>query len=301
MTVPTFTLPKSKSAYSMLSPEFQALVDTATEAVKDKPWAAVYFAVDDFYQMMHPSLGGVTSSDAGIESVDANFRTMVAALLEHLGADAVPCSDPFQASVFNNSAFKDYRRLARQYLKSAGGGKAVEAQMKVWGEEHREELDSFTMFLRGKEINGDGPKSLDAILDEWIETVRKIFDAQGVVPHIAVGLYEDGSGLGFIRSQLRSDARHIKFRKMVTQQFEERYLTKFVYTCAVWVAPRSSVRPRESDKRREAICVTVSEDGKAIGVAIPIERDWKSGKSTLGKTEKANRAMVAQSSLKPGF
>ena len=294
MTTPKFTLPKGKFAYATLPLELRALIDGAVEAVKDKPWIAVYNTVKDFHGMAMASLGQDTPTDSEIETLDGNLKLMVTALLERLGANVKRCSDPFQAVVFNSSARKDHRRLARRYFKRAGGGEAVSAQMEAWAKEHSDELESFDtgMAAHGSEFEGDGPKSLEATLDEWIEKACERFDADGEVHPLAVGLGEDGSGLMLTTRPFGSDAKKQAFREMSTNQFDERGLTRIVSVGEAWLGPVGPVQPSKSNERREVICVAVSEAGETMVAMIPIERDWRSGRGILGEPEKADNARI---------
>jgi hypothetical protein len=248
----------------------------------------------NFREMMMASLGIDTPTDSKIETADGNLRLMVAALLERLGTKVPSCSDPFQATVFNNSARKDHRRLARRYCKKAGGKEAVSAQMEAWAKEHSDELESVDtgMMIRGAEIEGDGPKSLDATLDEWIEKARETYQADGEVHPLAVGLDKDGSGLMFATQPFGSDAKKQAFRDFTTRLFNERGLTRIVSVREAWVSPIGLVQPSKSDERREAIFVAVFEEGETEMAFVEIERDWESGRGILGKTEKADHAVV---------
>ena len=293
MTTTKFTLPKNKSAYAMFPSEMRALIDGAVEAVREKPWAAVYHVVMDFRDMGKDSFRPAPT-DEHIETINRTCRLMVTALLERLGTKAKPCSDSFQATVFMNSARKDHRRFAHRYCKKAGGEEAVSAKMEAWAKEHRDELETLDtgVMIRCGKIAGDGPKSLDATLDEWTEKARERFDTEGEVHPLAVGLDNDGSGLMLTTKPFDSVAKKRAFRQMAEQQFNECGLTRIVSVGEVWIGPGGPVRPCKSNERREAIWVAVSEGGKTVAATIPIERDMETGRGILGEAEKAGHAEV---------
>ncbi len=161
--------------------------------------------------------------------------------------------------------------------------------MAAWANEHSDELESLQtgLMIRYGKIEGDGPKPLQETLDEWIEKTRNMFNGEGKVDPLAVGLDFDGSGMLCTTDPFTSAAKKQAFRIMTGQQFDDRGFTRIVSVGEIWTAPTGTVRPSESDQRREAIRVIVTEGEEEIAATIPIERDWESGKGILGKTEMA--------------
>ena len=61
---------------------------------------------------------------------------------------------------------------------------------------------------------------------------------------------------------------------------------KIIRVSEVWVGPLGGGAPSKSEARTEAIVVMASDSENQIMARIPIERDWSTGKATLGATEK---------------
>ena len=98
-------LSKDDFAVPLVPATFAPLIDKAVEHAQGRPWIVTYWATQAFHEILDTILNeGPPPSEKEIAGVGAHFRLMITALLERLGADPLVCSDPFQATVYSNSA-----------------------------------------------------------------------------------------------------------------------------------------------------------------------------------------------------
>ena len=138
-------------AYEILSDSNRVVVDYVAENVKGKPWVAVFAAVKDAEAKFQHNLDSILDSTGGslnpterqaaAEDHARNFAIFIAALLERIGANSFKVDDPFQATLYINSARPEFWEAAKPYILSIGGMDKLSDAMKAWVIKHPEEKD----------------------------------------------------------------------------------------------------------------------------------------------------------------
>ncbi len=283
-----------------MPPELRDIIKTSAEGAKGAPWIVAYNTVDNFHSMLQSSVD--SAAEAGVEDVaerdrilaDGNrfLKAMVTALLECMDASPRNCSDPFQAAVYKDSDRKDFRKAAKRYLAKIGGPEAAARAMQKWAVKNPEAAKNARLasglVIEGATTPSDGPPAnLEKMLDDWTRMAREHFGANGEIEPLAVGQLPDGSQV-----ILRTRSHHSKegaraFRELANDHLNGLGALKICFIAEVWIGDGDSGIPAsQSESRREALYVSVTDGDTMRGTASFIDRDWKTGKPTLSAPEK---------------
>lgn len=146
------TIPKGQRAMDLLPPDVRPLIASIADEARGGPWIKAYHAARDLAKF------ATSVGEGDFTLTDIARRIMITALLQGLKADPGKCTDPFQSSVYANSARKDFRRSARLYVNKIGGPAAVEAEMTEWVQAHKDEAQQWgedRMVISGGENDED--------------------------------------------------------------------------------------------------------------------------------------------------
>ncbi len=280
-----------RSAYKLLPPQLQPLVDTAAERVRDHAWYFAFSASQDFKRVFETSFEGmIDPAKDEMEEAESLYRLMVAALIEKLDGPDKSCTEAHQTALYLRSARQDHQKAAALYEKKAGGPSAVQAEMDEWAKANAEEIGQVagTFSVRTAKYAGNGPLSLEEILDFWTARTTDDF-AKGDPPaHFAVGLDGDGSGMMFKSDGFEGIAEKQAFDELVNHQCTEQGLDRQVRIDAAWIA-KPGIDPEQAegpDAHDEIFLVKVIEGETMIANILRIDPGQEGGTPILGPPER---------------
>ena len=143
------------------------------------------------------------------------------------------------------------------------------------------------------------PKTLDDLLEQCLSDAKAEFEKHGNVPISVVGIRRDGTGVIFEPKNIGSPEAKTAFKDIVLAQCRAGGLVRRAFVSEVWLAPDDHIRPSQSDRRKEAISVSVVDGGEARYAIVGIERNWETGKVTFLPTEYAESALEAHPLMQP--
>lgn len=284
--------PAGKQAFPTLPDQVKEIVAQAGEDCVS--WHAAYLVAEDFKNMAMASATSGPLTKEEYASHRSLFGAMVAALIERMNGAPKNCTNPFQAALYNVSIRKDHLQAGKRYRQKAGGDDGHLAEMRQWVKDHPDKAARGTggIALYATEYEGAGPQTMEETLEVWTRRAIEEFNTKGEIRPMAIGLRPDGSGVIFTNPGFRSEREINNFEQAAYAQFDELGCGRIVRLNEAWATESEdhTVSPSQSDDRKEIVFVTVSEDGSTIANVMPVERDWKTGRATLGPPDLTGEA-----------
>ena len=268
------------------------MIEAAAQQAKWQPWIVAFWATEDIAGMIRETIGS-SQDQRGDSDFMVALGDAVDLLLERMGAQPSPCDNPFQAGVYHCARNKKFLRASRCYTQENGGPEAVAKAMNDWAEANRDKLETLPRALPmragHKARDGGPPLSLEDLLDKWARIAREEFQAKGKVTPIAVGILPDGSEIFFSMRTFQSASEKRRFHAFVDEQFRQAGVVRSARVVEAWAAKQAPgqepIRASRASNRQEVVMVSVADGERELSSVSTIERDWQTGKATLGPAE----------------